>query len=104
MKHLTLDDIKISKPDFDASKKVPKGQLVTQWLIDWIKYSLEIGIADIGDYIPTKEELAKFLNVSTATIQNSIRQAKDLGYFDTDFFKDFFFFHVDHLKSLYLIC
>ena len=26
-------------------------------------------------------------------------QVKDLGYFDTDFF-----FHVDHLKSLYLIC
>ena len=80
MKHLTLDDIKISKPDFDASKE-PKGQLVTNWLIDWIKYSLEIGVADIGDFIPTKEELARFLDVSTATVQNSIRQAKDLGYF-----------------------
>ena len=80
MKHLTLDDIKISKPDFDASKE-PKGQLVTKWLIDWIKYSLEIGVADIGDFIPTKEELSKYLDVSTATVQNSIRQAKDLGYF-----------------------
>lgn len=81
MKHLTLDDIKISKPDFDASKKVPKGQLVTEWLIEWIKHSLECGIADIGDFIPTKEELAKFLDVSSATIQNSIRQVKDMGYF-----------------------
>jgi len=81
MKHLTLDDIKISKPDFDASKKVPKGQLVTNWLIDWIKHSLEFGIADIGDFIPTKEELARYLNVSSATIQNSIRQAKNMGYF-----------------------
>ena len=80
MKHLTLDDIRISKPDFDASKKVPKGQLVTEWLIFWIKQSLEFGIADIGDFIPTKEELAKFLDVSPATIQNSIRQVKDLGY------------------------
>lgn len=80
MKHLTLDDIKISKPDFDASKKVPKGQLVTNWLIDWIKHSLEFGIADIGDFIPTKEVLAQYLNVSTATVQNSIRQVKDLGY------------------------
>ena len=80
MKHLTLDDIKISKPDFDASKKVPKGQLVTNWLIDWIKNSLEIGIADIGDFIPTKEELARFLDVSTATVQNSIRQVKNMGY------------------------
>lgn len=81
MKHLTLDDIKISKPDFDASKKVPKGQLVTEWLIEWIKYSLEHGIADIGDFIPTKEELARFLDVSSATIQNSIRQVRDMGYF-----------------------
>ena len=80
MKHLTLDDIRISKPDFDASKKVPKGQLVTDWLIAWIKHSLEFGIADIGDYIPVKEDLAKFLDVSPATIQNSIRQIKDLGY------------------------
>lgn len=81
MKHLTLDDIKISKPDFDASKKVPKGQLVTNWLIDLIKYSLECGIANIGDFIPSKEELASFLNVSPATIQNSIRQVKNMGYF-----------------------
>ena len=80
MKHLTLDDIKISKPDFDASRKVPKGQLVTDWLIKWIEHSLEFGIADIGDFLPTKEELAKFLDVSTATIQNSIRQIKDMGY------------------------
>lgn len=81
MKHLSTDDIKISKPDFDASKKVPKGQLVTQWLIEWVKHSLEFGIADIGDFIPTKEELAKFLDVSCATVQNSIRQVRDMGYF-----------------------
>ena len=79
MKHLTLDDIKISKPDFDASKKVPKGQLVTEWLIRWIKHSLEFGIADIGDFLPTKEELAKFLDVSSATIQNSFRQREVRG-------------------------
>ena len=80
MKHLTLDDIKISKPDFDASKKVPKGQLVTEWLINWIKHSLEFGVADIGDFLPTKEELGRFLDVSSATIQNSFRQIKDMGY------------------------
>ena len=55
MKHLTLDDIKIEKPIFDS--KNPKGQTVTLWLVSWIKDSLERGIADIGDYIPTKEEL-----------------------------------------------
>lgn len=83
MKHLTLDDIKISKPDFDASKKVPKGQLVTEWLINWVKHSLEFGIADIGDFIPSKQDLAKYLEVSSATVQNSIRQVKDLGYFQS---------------------
>lgn len=80
MKHLTLNDIKIPKPNFGVSK-TPKGQVVSAWLIDWIKHSLEYGIADIGDFIPTKEDLAGFLGVSSATVQNSIRQVKDLGYF-----------------------
>lgn len=80
MKRLTLDDIKIPKPDFNASKK-NKGQIITEWLMAWIKHSLEFGIADFGDIIPTKEILADFLNVSPATIQNSIRKIKNLGYF-----------------------
>ena len=82
MKHLTLDDIKIAKPDFHNSK-MPKGQTVTSWLIEWIKHSLDCGIADIGDFIPSKEDLASYLNVSTATVQNSIRQVKNLGYFSS---------------------
>lgn len=80
MKHLTLDDIKIPKPDFLASK-LPKSEIISKWLIDWIEYSLERGIADIGDFIPKKEELASFLDVSVATVQNSIREVKNLGYF-----------------------
>ncbi len=80
MKRLTLDDIKIPKPDFAASK-LPKGQVITQWLIDWVKHSLEFGIADFGDIIPTKEQFAQFLDVSCATMQNSIRAVKNLGYF-----------------------
>ena len=79
MKHLTLDDIKIPKPDF-KTQKIPKGQAISSWLIEWIKYSLEHGIADIGDFIPAKEELALFLGVSSATIQNSIRYVKNLGW------------------------
>ena len=80
MKHLTLDDIKIKKPDFESSK-IPKGQLIVSWMIEWIKHSIDCGIADFGDFIPSKEELASFLEVSPATIQNSIRQVKNLGYF-----------------------
>ena len=80
MKHLTSDDIKIAKPDFKNSK-LAKGQVVVNWLIDWVKHALETGSADFGDFIPTKEDLAEFLNVSTSTIQNSIRQVRNLGYF-----------------------
>ena len=80
MKHLNLDDIKIPAPDFKLSG-VPKGQAVSNWLIDWVKHSLEYGIADIGDFIPSKHELAAFLGVSSATIQNSVRYVKNLGYF-----------------------
>jgi len=82
MKHLTLDDIKIEKPNFYI-QKIPKGQIITSWLIAWVKDSLERGIADIGDFIPTKEQLASFLDVSSATIQNSIREVKNLGYFSS---------------------
>lgn len=82
MKHLTLEDIKISKPDFSLSK-AKKGYIISMWLIEWVKYSLEHGIADIGDYIPSKEDLANYLGVSVATIQNSIRYVKNLGYFNS---------------------
>ncbi|MBQ8476702.1 GntR family transcriptional regulator [bacterium] len=82
MKHLTLDDIKIPRPNFESSN-MPKGQMISLWLIDWVKHSLEYGIADIGDFIPSKAELAQYLNVSTATIQNSIRYVKNLGYFSS---------------------
>ena len=60
MKHLTLEDIKIPKPDFELSK-TPKGQTISMWLVDWVKHSLEYGIADIGDYIPSKYDLALYL-------------------------------------------
>jgi len=79
MKHLTIADIKIDKPDYKTSKK-PKGETVVDWLIGWVKHSLEYGIADFGDFIPSKEDLSKFLEVSPATVQNSIRQVKNLGY------------------------
>ena len=82
MKHLTLDDIKIPKPDFSMSK-IPKGQIISGWLIDWTKAALECGAADIGDFIPAKDELALYLGVSPATIQNSIRTAKNMGYFSS---------------------
>ena len=79
MKHLTSNDIKIALPDFSNSK-LSKCAIVVDWLINWVKHALEVGIADFGDFIPTKEELAKFLGVSTSTIQNAIRQVKNLGY------------------------
>ncbi|MBR1616557.1 GntR family transcriptional regulator, partial [bacterium] len=80
MKKLSIDDMKYEKPDFNGSD-LPKSQIISAWLIDWVKYALELAIADIGDFIPTKEELAKFLDVSPTTVQNAIRYAKNSGYF-----------------------
>lgn len=80
MKHLTLDDIKIPRPDYNASK-MPKGQIVSNWLISLVHHLLDHGLADFGDLIPPKDALASYLNVSSATIQNSIRQVRELGYF-----------------------
>ncbi len=82
MKQITLEDIKIPKPNFAASK-TPKGQLISSWLIDLIKHLLECGLADVGDFLPTKEEFAKYLDVSSATMQISIRQVKNLGYLNS---------------------
>ncbi len=82
MKHLTLDDIKIPRPDFNASK-MPKGQVVSNWLINLVHHLLDHGLADFGDLIPSKEALALYLNVSCATVQNSIRQVRELGYFSS---------------------
>ena len=82
MKQITIEDIKIPKPDFAASK-TPKGQLISSWLIDLIKHLLECGLADVGDFLPTKEDFAKYLDVSTATMQISIRQVKNLGYLNS---------------------
>ena len=79
MKYLTSDDIKIAKPDY-ADFKLSKGTVIVNWLIDWIKHALETGTADFGDFIPSKNELANYLGVSTSTVQNSIRQVKNLGY------------------------
>jgi len=80
MKHLTLNDIKIPRPDFESSN-ITKGQMISDWLITWVKHSLEHGIADIGDFIPSKFEFANYFGVSPATVQNSIRYVRNLGYF-----------------------
>lgn len=82
MKRLTVEDIKIEKPDF-KNQKMPKGEMITKWLIKWVEHSLETGVANFGDFIPSKYELAEFLEVSTATVQNSIREVRDLGYFSS---------------------
>jgi DNA-binding transcriptional regulator YhcF (GntR family) len=79
MKHIAIEDIKIPKPNFAVSKE-SKGQLISSWLINLIKHLLECGIADVGDFLPSKDEFAKFLDVSPATMQISIRQVKNLGY------------------------
>ncbi len=80
MKQLSVNDIKIAKPDLEIDDGLTKTKKIANWLVEWIKYSLERGYVELGDMIPSKYDLAQYLNVSSATVQNSIHQVCDYGY------------------------
>ena len=50
------------------------------WLLDWIKTSLESGKIKPYDFLPSKGDLACHIGVSQGTIQNVYRLIEDLGY------------------------
>ena len=50
------------------------------WLLDWIKTSLECGKIKPYDFLPSKGDLACHIGVSQGTIQNVYRLIEDLGY------------------------
>lgn len=64
-----------------ALQNLPKDRIVLNWLIEWVEEGLKSGALAVGDLIPPKKDLAKYLGVSTGTLQNSIRYAEDSGYF-----------------------
>lgn len=82
MAKIQISQINLAAPSF-KNITVPKEKVVLKWLIDWVKYSIESNVIQYGDFLPEKSKLAKYLNVSAGTLQNAIRQAEDMGFFQS---------------------
>ena len=82
MAKIQISQINFSAPDFKNTIS-SKEKIVLKWLIDWIENSIKLEEIHYGDFLPEKSKLAKYLNVSVGTLQNAIRQAEDLGYFES---------------------
>ncbi len=82
MKKILISQIDIKKPDYKASL-LSKEKTVLKWLIDYVTSSLKNGSISYGMLLPSKTELASYLGVSIGTVQNAIRQAEDMGYFES---------------------
>lgn len=85
MKKISIDEIHIPPIDIKAGllKNTPKDRMILDWLIMWLNDGIKNNLFNIGDLIPSKKDLAKYHSVSTGTIQNAIRYAEDLGYFQS---------------------
>lgn len=83
-KKISINQFDYNKPDFsNPSNYLPKDKTVLNWLISIVKKGLEDNTFAPGDLMPTKGELSKLLGVSIGTVQNAIRHAEDLGYFES---------------------
>lgn len=82
MKKILISQIDVKKPDYKTSI-LSKEKTVLKWLIDYIDSSLKKGSISYGMLLPPKAELASYLGVSIGTVQNAIRQAEDMGYFES---------------------
>lgn len=82
MKKILISQIDVKKPDYKTSI-LSKEKTVLKWLIDYIDSSLKKGSISYGMLLPAKAELASYLGVSIGTVQNAIRQAEDMGYFES---------------------
>ena len=82
MKKILISQIDVKKPDYKTSI-LSKEKTVLKWLIYYIGSSLKKGSISYGMLLPAKAELASYLGVSIGTVQNAIRQAEDMGYFES---------------------
>lgn len=82
MGKIHISQIILAPPNF-ANAALTKEKAVLNWLIEWVETSIKLSKIQYGDFLPDKSKLAKYLGVSTGTVQNAIRQAEDMGYFDS---------------------
>jgi len=78
MRKIEITEIHIQSPDFKSGilNNQPKDRTILNWLIQWVEDGLNKDILHFGDLIPSKKELAKYLNVSTGTLQNAVKYAE----------------------------
>jgi len=82
VRKISITEFKKDKPDYkDITRS--KEKTILFWLTDWVESSLAQNLIAHGDIMPPKPELARLLEVSTGTIQNALRYAEDLGYFES---------------------
>ena len=79
MKKISIQETLPVSPDYSYETKE---DIVLNWLLEVRNYLLVNKIADFGDLIPDKKEISNYLNISTGTIQNAIKYAEDLGFFE----------------------
>lgn len=60
-----------------------KDKTILNLLISWVDKNLENKKISHGDIMPSKKEIAKIFKVSPSTVQNAIRYAEDMGYFES---------------------
>ncbi|MCD8024989.1 MAG: GntR family transcriptional regulator, partial [Candidatus Gastranaerophilales bacterium] len=77
MAKISISHAKKIEPKFSSSKE--EGAL--SFLIEFRSMLLREGLAKIGDIIPSKKEIAHYLNISTGTVQNAVKYAEDMGLF-----------------------
>jgi len=82
MKKISITQLNKNLPDFKNTSDA-KDKIILKWLREWLNAELEAGRIKAGDFIPPKNEIAQLLGVSAATVQNAIRYAEDLGYFQS---------------------
>lgn len=82
MKKIQISQINFPPPNLKDAKQT-KEQTILEWLIEWVNFSINSSHIKYGDFLPEKSKLAKYLGVSIGTIQNAIRQAEDMGYFES---------------------
>ncbi|MBE7706451.1 MAG: GntR family transcriptional regulator [Cyanobacteria bacterium SIG30] len=66
----------------DNTSTLSKDKVVLNMLLSWLKENLNKKIFH-GDIMPPKAEIAKLFSVSVGTVQTAIRQAEDMGYFES---------------------
>ena len=77
LRHLKVSDMNISVPNLQNSNKT---ETIANLIMKSIDTALKTKIANIGDLLPTKSDLAYYLGVSLGTIQNVLKILEDREY------------------------